>query len=54
VSRVKGRAALTRRLRGVLVAVHRYDRLRATDDERHWTARVIDALTVAVRVADTD
>ena len=52
-SRVKGRAALTRRLRGLLIAVHRYARQRArTVEELRWTARLIDALTVALNVAD--
>ena len=38
LSRVKGRPALERRLRGLLVAVHRFDRSRAVSrDDRHRT-----------------
>ena len=51
--RVKGRPALTRRLRGLLIAVHRFSRARATTDaDRRWTARMLDALTAALAVAD--
>src|SRR5690349_18356523 len=40
--RVKGRAALTRRLAGLLVAVHRYARCRATTcPDQRWAARVL-------------
>ena len=47
--RVKGRAALTKRLRGLLLAVHRFGRARATsDDDRRWTARLLDTLTDAL------
>jgi hypothetical protein len=53
IHRVKGRPALVRRLRGLLLAVHRYGRARATTaDDHQWTARMLDALTVAVTVAD--
>lgn len=48
-SRVTGRAALTRRLRGLLLAVHRFGRCRATTEaDRRWAARVIDELTNTV------
>ena len=53
IHRVKGRPALVRRLRGLLLAVHRYGRARAlTADDRHWCACVLDALTAAVETAD--
>jgi hypothetical protein len=46
-SRVQGRAALVRRLRGLLVATHRYGRGRArTRADIVWAARMIDGLTV--------
>lgn len=49
VHRVKGRAALLRRLRGLLIAVHRYGRARATTlDDQRWCARMIDQLTAAL------
>lgn len=52
--RVKGRPALVRRLRGLLLAVHRFGRARATTpDDRAWTAHVLDVLTAALDVADT-
>ena len=55
VHRVKGRPALVRRLRGLLLAVHRFGRCRAaTDADRRWTAAVLDALAAALAVADTD
>jgi hypothetical protein len=45
VSRVKGRAALEKRLRALLVSVHRFGRCRAaTEADRQWTARAIDRL----------
>lgn len=44
--RVVGRPALERRIRLLLIAVHRYGRARArTRDELHWAARTIDGLT---------
>lgn len=53
VHRIKGRPALVRRLRGLLVAAHRFGRHRATSpDERQWSAGLVDALTVAVNIAD--
>ena len=40
VSRVKGRPALERRLRGVLIAVHRFGRqLAHTTDEIGWRSQ---------------
>lgn len=53
VHRVKGRAALTRRLRALLVAVHRFGRARATTpDDLQWTAHLLDTLTAALDAAD--
>lgn len=43
--RVKGRPALTRRLRAVQLAVARFGQHRATSDtERRWAARTFDAI----------
>jgi hypothetical protein len=54
-TRVSGRAALDKRLRGLLVAVHRFGRARArTREELAWTARTLDALTAALDGADHD
>ena len=54
VTRVKGRPVLVRRLRGLLVAVHRFGRCRAsTDADVRWTARTLDALTAALAVAES-
>ena len=51
--RVKGRPALVRRLRGLVVAVHRYGHCRATTDaDRLWTARMLDQLLAALQTAD--
>lgn len=53
VHRVKGRPALLRRLRGLLVAAHRFGRHRATSPaERLWAARLVDGLTATVGVCD--
>ncbi len=53
VHRVKGRPALLRRLRGLLVAAHRFGRHRATSPaERLWAARLVDGLTTTVGVCD--
>jgi hypothetical protein len=53
VSRVKGRPALVRRLRALLLAVARCAKHRArTHDELVWSARVLDALTVTLDTAD--
>jgi hypothetical protein len=52
-SRVKGRPALVRRLRGLLLAVHRYARHRATSAaDRDWSIRVLDGLADVLRQAD--
>jgi hypothetical protein len=46
--RVKGRPVLIRRLGGLLVAVCRFARCRATSRaDQRWAARMIDALTEA-------
>jgi len=46
-SRVKGKAQLVRRLRGLLIAVARFAHGRATTREDClWAARTIDGLTV--------
>lgn len=51
--RVKGRPALVRSLRSLLLRVHRFGRARATTaDDRVWTARVLDQLLAALAVAD--
>ena len=53
IHRIKGKAALVRRLRGLLLAVHRFGRGRArTHEDTLWTARVLDALQAALDVAD--
>jgi hypothetical protein len=52
-TRIKGRPAIVRRLRGLLIAVHRYGRHRArTPGERIWTARLLDRLQAALGDAD--
>lgn len=51
--RIKGKPALIRSARGLLLRVHRYGRGRAaTSADLRWAARAIDALDVAVRVMD--
>jgi hypothetical protein len=51
--RVEGRPELEKRIRAVLVAVHRFGRCRAaTDADRGWTARMIDTLTDAITTAE--
>ena len=53
VSRVKGRPALERRLRALVIAVHRFGRQRArTVEDLQWTARVLDALSAALDGSD--
>ena len=45
-SRIKGRAALERRIRGLLIAVHRFGRGRQlTAEDLRWAAKTIDRLT---------
>lgn len=52
-SRIKGRPALVRRLRGLLIAVHRFGRGRARSREDvAWTAVVLDGLVDVLAVAD--
>jgi len=54
-SRIKGKPALVRRLRGLLVAVQRFSLHRAsTEADRWWSARTLDALTAALSVATED
>lgn len=49
-SRIKGRPALERRLRGLLIAVHRFARGRAqSHDDLHWCARTADGLSALLR-----
>jgi hypothetical protein len=52
-SRVTGRPALTRRLRALLLAVHRFGQHRARSrDDVVWAGRLIDALFAALTTAD--
>jgi hypothetical protein len=52
VTRVKGRGALTRSLAGLLIRANRFATKRATTrEDQVWAGRLIDALTVALRVA---
>ena len=54
-SRVKGRPALVRRIRSLLIAVHRYARGRhCTRADQRWAARVIDGLTVLLQEGSAD
>ena len=54
-SRIKGRAQLVRRMRGLLVAVHRFGRGRAcTPADLRWAAMVIDGLTALLHQGDSD
>ena len=54
-SRIKGRPALVKRLRLLLIAVHRYGRGRARRaEDLAWSARVIDSLTTALETATGD
>lgn len=51
--RVRGRAALTRRLGGLLIATHRFARARATTPaDRAWAARMLDVLQTALSAAN--
>jgi hypothetical protein len=54
-TRIKGRDALERRIRGVLIAVHRFARLRATTRaDLTWSAQAIDGLTATLtRIAES-
>lgn len=54
-SRIKGQAQLIRRIRLLLVAVHRFGRHRArTRAERLWAANVIDRLTALLQEGAPD
>ena len=51
--RVKGRPALVRSLRSLLIRVHRFGKGRArTHEDVLWTARTVDVLSAALDVAD--
>lgn len=51
--RVKGRPAIIRSTRGLLLRCHRFARARAvTSADLHWCARVIDALDDVLRVME--
>jgi len=53
-SRIKGRTSITRRLRAVLIGVHRYARCRAQrGSDLRWAASVIDALTTTNQLAES-
>jgi hypothetical protein len=52
-SRIKGRPALVKRLRALLIAVHRFGNRRAhTASDVLWCATLLDALTSALAAAD--
>lgn len=52
-SRVKGRPALVKRLRALLLAVHRFARGRARSSaDIQWSAAMLDVLTTALRTAE--
>lgn len=54
-SRIKGRPALIRRIRSLLVAVHRFGRGRArTRADQQWAAQVIDGLTTLLQEGAPD
>ena len=51
-SRVKGRLSIERRIRALLISVHRYARHRARKgSDLRWSAVLIDSLTSALEVA---
>ena len=51
--RIKGRPALVRSLRSLLIRVHRFGKGRArTHEDVLWTARTVDVLSAALRTAD--
>jgi hypothetical protein len=55
LTRVKGRPALIRSLRALLIRVHRFGRARAVSQpDRRWAAALIDALTAAVAEAERE
>ena len=52
-SRIKGRPALVKRLRALLLAVHRFGRGRVhTPEDLCWTATLIDRLYAALDAAE--
>jgi hypothetical protein len=52
-SRIKGKPAIVRSLRGLLLRVHRYGRGRArTPQDVTWAAHTLDALGDALAVAE--
>jgi hypothetical protein len=54
-SRISGQAVLIRRLRALLIAVHRFGRGRArTRQELRWAAHTIDALTALLQEGGPD
>jgi hypothetical protein len=54
-SRIKGKAALMKRARGLLLAVHRYGRGRARDvEDIRWAAVFLDGLTSTLSAAERD
>ncbi len=54
VSRVRGRPALERSIKLLLIRVHRFGRMRAaTAADRQWTAKVIDRLSDVLTDAPT-
>lgn len=54
-SRIKGRPAIVRSLRGLLIRTHRFGHCRARSREDVlWAARTIDVLMLALRVATGD
>lgn len=54
-SRVTGRAALVRSLRGLLIRGHRFGESRArTRDDLRWAARLVDGLTATLDTVTRD
>lgn len=54
-SRLTGQAALIRRVRLLLIAVHRFGRGRVrTRAERQWAAKMIDGLTALLQEGAPD
>ena len=55
LTRVKGRPVLERRLRGLLLAVLRFSRTRATTrEDQQWAARTADGLTALLNLPTTN
>jgi hypothetical protein len=54
-SRVKGRPAILKSLRLLLIRVHRFGTLRArSEQDKAWAARTLDALEGTLKVATTE